>query len=241
MKYINIFICMLFVLMATGEAHAQKSVKITGQDGFPLNAMYYAGKSSGPGILLLHQCDRDGISTGYEKLAEELRSRGFHVLIPDYRTYGASLSDSFPAGEWQKSGSYMEADMEAVYQFLISQPGVDKETVGLSGASCGGRHAITLAARHKQVNAIVFVSTTVGNAALTKYHSLTHLPVRCIASRGDPYGATTRSMKSVCEASEHEASRLSLYKGKAHGTPLFEQDPSLIIDIANWFESTLKV
>ena len=104
MRRVQIGLGMLMVLLGTAEVQAQQAVKITSPDGFPLNAMYYASETSGPGVLLLHQCDRRGSLTGFETLAEELVARGFHVLIPDYRTYGESVNDALPAGAWRQAG-----------------------------------------------------------------------------------------------------------------------------------------
>ena len=46
----------------------QRTVQVISRDGFALSAEYYAPAQPGPGILLLHQCDRRGPMTGYEAL-----------------------------------------------------------------------------------------------------------------------------------------------------------------------------
>src|SRR5690242_3965299 len=61
---------------------------ITAPDGTKLAATYYAGDEPGPGILLLHQCNKDRSS--WNALAERLSRGGFHVLTMDYRGYGES-------------------------------------------------------------------------------------------------------------------------------------------------------
>lgn len=231
---------MLLLLWGTASAQAQHEAEIAAYDGFSLGALYYAAEAPGPGILLLHQCDRRGPATGFEGLAAELRRRGFHVLVLDYRTYGQSVGDAFPAGAWQRAGPHMEKDVAAAYQYLVGQPGVRADIIGLAGASCGGRHAVTLAAQQEEVKTLVFLSSLVGGAVFPKYQSLVHLPVLCITSEDDPNGRTTASMEEVCEASEHADSALLTYEGAAHGTPLLEQDPALVIRIAEWFEAHLE-
>lgn len=65
-----------------------REVRISSSDGFKLSGVFHAAKSSGPGVLLLHQCDREGMLTGYERLAELLSDCGFHVLTIDYKGQG---------------------------------------------------------------------------------------------------------------------------------------------------------
>src|SRR5262245_54158771 len=44
---------------ATGEPLTGTPVSLSAADGTKLVATYYAGDKPGPGILLLHQCNRD--------------------------------------------------------------------------------------------------------------------------------------------------------------------------------------
>ena len=231
---------LILVLLAAPQLQAQRAVKITSPDGFALHANYYRSQTPGPGVLLLHQCDREGPLSGFEGLGQALMDLGFHVLIPDYRTYGQSVDDTFSAGAWRLAGPHTANDLEAVYQFLIAQPGVDANSIGMAGASCGGRHAIRLASQHPQVKTLVFLSSQVGPGVFPTYQTLAHLPVLSIVSEEDPFGRTTATMEAVFEASAHPDSRLVLYKGNAHGTPLFAQDPSLLHSVAAWFQQQLR-
>lgn len=156
MKIVSTSIVFLFIWLSGSLVRAQTEVRISSYDDFPLNAVFHPSQQVGPGILLLHQCDRRGPHSGLEGLASGLNELGFNVIVPDYRTYGKSVGEEFPAGEWQLAGSHTDADLKFVYQFLITQRSVDSHRIGILGASCGGRYGINLAARYAEIKTIVF-------------------------------------------------------------------------------------
>ena len=76
------------VVAAGAEPPSGRKVDLKAADGTKLALTYYASERPGPGILLLHQCNRDRSS--WNALAEELATKGFHVLTLDYLGYGDS-------------------------------------------------------------------------------------------------------------------------------------------------------
>ena len=72
---------------AAPTPYAARTIDLTSPDGIALKASYLPGRP-GPGILLLHACNRDRSS--WNDLATEAAARGFHVLALDYRGYGQS-------------------------------------------------------------------------------------------------------------------------------------------------------
>ena len=233
---------LLFSSSQNIASHEGQSVRIQSHDGFILNAVYYTGGMPGPGILLLHQCDREeSAPTGYENLASMLANKRFHVLMLDFRAYGKSTSEEFMRKDWKKAHGHFGEDVEAAYNFLTAQSGVDKTQTGVAGASCGAREAIMLAARHAEVKTLVFLSGAIMGESASEYQKLTHLPVLCIVSEGDRYGSgTVQSMKDAFSQSKNENSRLLLFKGPNHGTPLFAQDSHLETTIVEWFRAHLE-
>src|SRR5262249_34125727 len=76
-------------LTARAEPESGRAVDLKASDGLKLAASYYSmSDPPGPGILLLHQCNRDRSS--WSGLASDLAGKGFHVLTMDYRGYGDS-------------------------------------------------------------------------------------------------------------------------------------------------------
>src|SRR6202043_2157097 len=72
---------------------AQRVVDLTGTDGTKLKATYFAAGKPGPGVLLLHQCNRQ--RKVWDGLAPQLAPAGTNVLTVDYRGFGESGGDSF--------------------------------------------------------------------------------------------------------------------------------------------------
>src|ERR1700746_1858115 len=62
---------------------AQRIVDLTAADGTKLKATYFAAAKPGPGVLLLHQCNRQ--RKVWDGLAQQLAAVGINVLTLDYR------------------------------------------------------------------------------------------------------------------------------------------------------------
>ncbi|MEX1140402.1 MAG: hypothetical protein WEB33_01820 [Bacteroidota bacterium] len=76
---------LLFTEVPLSAQESEREVQIVGVDGMTLRGVYHEASGPGPGIVLLHQCDRVGMTTGYEVLATRLVDQGFHVLALDAR------------------------------------------------------------------------------------------------------------------------------------------------------------
>src|ERR1700693_1796004 len=72
---------------------AERVVDLTAGDGTNLKATYFAAAKSGPGVLLLHQCNRQ--RKIWDGLAQQLAAAGINVLTVDYRGFGESGGGRF--------------------------------------------------------------------------------------------------------------------------------------------------
>lgn len=231
---------LLVALLGAGAADGLE-VTFPGDGGFLLRARYHAGPDGGPGVLLLHQCDREGPHTGYEKLAPGLAEAGVHALALDFRGYGRSVDVRFTGENWQEARTHFPADLEAALDYLESRPGIDRSRIGVVGASCGGRHAVLLAHSHGEMRALVLLSAGLGRDPEALVEPIADRPLFCSVAEEDPFGPTVESLKRAFVASGHPESRLVLYKGAAHGTPLLEGDPLLGAAITGWLRDRLGV
>jgi dienelactone hydrolase len=242
MKVTGFILILLIPLNLPAQVEARQ-VTIESADKFLLKAKYYSSGKTGPGILLLHQCDRRGPLTGYEQLAERLTREGFNVLVPDSRGFGESRDEQYQDFHSQMSliEPKVPQDVEAVYNFLSSRKEVDKTKVGLAGASCGVRQAIRLAATRPEVRALVFISGSYSPTGpiAEVYNKLTNIPVLSMYSERDRFG-TPAAMRDSFERSKNEYSKLLVYKGDGHGTPLLTQDKNLEQEIVMWFVTHLR-
>ena len=154
---------LLFVLTAApafADPAAPRTVEIAAPDGVILKATYYAPATPGPAVVLLHMCNTDRKS--WEPLGRQLSAAGIHALAFDYRGYGESAGarlDALSPQERQKLVTEKwPGDVDAALAYLVSQPGVDKATLGAAGGSCGVTHAVRLATRHPAVKSLVLLA-----------------------------------------------------------------------------------
>jgi len=84
---------LLVVFLLTLGAAAQQTplarvIDLKASDGTLLKATYFAAAKSGPGVLLLHQCNRQ--RKVWDDLAGQLTAAGINVLTFDLRDFGES-------------------------------------------------------------------------------------------------------------------------------------------------------
>jgi predicted alpha/beta hydrolase len=84
------FACAAIFLPSVSAAQlpAVRAVDLTASDGVALKASYFAAAKPGPGVLLLHQGNRD--RTAWSGLAGRLAAAGIHALTVDMRGFGES-------------------------------------------------------------------------------------------------------------------------------------------------------
>ncbi|HKD18746.1 MAG TPA: alpha/beta fold hydrolase [Thermoanaerobaculia bacterium] len=213
-------------------------VALKAADGTKLAATYYAGDKPGPGILLLHQCNRDRSS--WNGLAESLAQEGFHVLTMDYRGFGESGGKRFteltPDEATKTMNDAFPADVDVAYDYLRAQPGV-QGVMGAGGASCGVNQSIQLSRRHPEVKSLVLLSGNTDRAGRQSLHGKSS-PVLMIAAADDDDGIV--NVMSWIEASSgNPVNRFVEYKTGGHGTVMFQPHPELPGEIVAWYDATL--
>src|SRR4029453_7077176 len=102
---------------------------------------YFAAAKPGPGVLLFHQSNRT--RTSWDDVAKQLAAAGINTLTVDVR--GRARNERWPA------------DLDAAFQFLVSQPGVTRDLIGIGGAGAlGVDNSVETARRHRgEVKALV--------------------------------------------------------------------------------------
>jgi dienelactone hydrolase len=234
----------VIALLAVAAADARASVTgapvtLKAADGTKLAATYYAGDKPGPGIMLLHQCNKDRSS--WSGLAESLARQGFHVLTMDYRGFGESggkrFTDLSPEEATKTMNDLFPADVDVAYDYLRAQPGV-QGVVGAGGASCGVNQSIQLSRRHPGVKSLVLLSGNT-DAAGRKYLHGKSSPTLMIAAADDD-GGVVDFMAWIDASSGNPTNRFVEYKTGGHGTNLFQPHPELPGEIVAWYEATIS-
>lgn len=224
-------------LAASLSAEVQKKdVDIKAPDGINLKGTYFSAGRSGPAMLLLHQCNMD--RHAWDGLAEDLASNGFHVLTVDFRSFGESGgSKSTDPDERAANRKKWPADVDAAYDYLIKQNGVDRSRIAVGGASCGVTQSSDLATRHHEVRALMILSGQASDAAKEYIASDTSLAVFGAASAGDTGAA--KGIREALAESKNPKSVLKIYEGTEHGVPMFAKNAELEPMIVTWLKAQL--
>ncbi len=182
---------------------AQRIVDLTAADGTKLKATYFAAAKLGPGVLLLHQCNRQ--RKVWNGLAQQLAAVGINVLTLDYRGFGESGGDPFdklPREQMaQIQAEKWPSDFDTAFRYLASQPGVTRDTIGVGGASCGVNNSVQIARRHPEVRSLMLLS---GNTDLNGRQFLRNsatVPVFLSVADDDEFPPTVLAIEWLCTAS----------------------------------------
>lgn len=236
MKILAIAATLAFAAGLSAEVQ-KKDVDIKAPDGTDLKGTYFSSGRSGPAMLLLHQCNMD--RHAWDGLAEDLANNGFHVLTVDFRGFGESGGDKSTdpdtrAAERKK----WPADVDAAYDYLLKQNGVDRSRIAVGGASCGVTQSADLADRHHEIRALMILSGQASDAAKAHIASDSSLAVFGAASEGDTRAAT--GIREAESQSENPKSVLKIYDGTEHGVPMFAKHTELEPMIVSWLKAQLE-
>lgn len=237
----------LTLLVSTSPALAQspqagRDVALTGPDGTALKATYYASAQPGPAVLLLHMCNTTRKS--WEPLGPQLAASGIHALSVDYRGFGESGGDRYdtlpPQDAQQVINEKWPGDIDAAYDFLLAQPGVDKTRVGVAGGSCGVNQAVRVARRHPEVRSLALLAGALDLEGLAFIGEKSWLPIFAAAAADDQYDDDAPGlMRWILAMSGNPRNKFSGFRDGKHGTEIFGPHPELPKQMVAWYTDTL--
>src|SRR6266404_5811202 len=261
MKQLRIFLLSavaIFVVatFAKKTKSAGRGVDLKSSDGTILKATYFAAPKPGPGVLLFHQSNRT--RKEWADVAGQLAAAGINTLTVDSRGHGESGGQE-SHGEARKK--QWPLDLDAAFQYLISQPGVKRDVIGIGGAGViGVENSVETARRHSaEVKSLVLLSGETLREGLDFLRQASQLPDLFVVADDDEYPpivegmellyitASSPSRKFVHYSASHEAPWLwyepfDIGKVPAkggHGTEMFKVHPELPGIIVDWFVTTL--
>ena len=232
------------VARAAQKTPALRVVDLTASDGVILKATYFSAAQPGPGVLLLHQCNRQ--RKVWDELAAQLASSGLNVLTVDFRGYGESggkgpdkVSSVQEANQIVKE--LWPADVDVAFRYLQTQPSVNRGVMGAGGASCGVNQAVQLALRHSEVKSLVLLSETTDHSGRQFLHNSPNLPLFLAAADDDLNDpGVVEIMQWLYDVSPDPANKFVRYSVGGHGADMFvahQELPGMIVD---WFNATLR-
>jgi tetratricopeptide (TPR) repeat protein len=257
---ISLILGVLISAASAGATRAQqsqpprpRSVDLKASDGILLKATYFTAGKPGPGVLLFHQSNRT--RTSWDDVARQLAAAGINTLAVDDRAYGESGGSH--EGAWEKK----HADLETAFQFLISQPGVQRDVIGLAGAGSHGLiNAVETARLHPaDVKSLVMMSGETFRPGIEFLHQASQLPELFVVADTDEYPPTVEAMLWLYARASSPSRKLIRYSAAqeapwlwyetsdaskvpdtgSHGTDLFKTHPDLPGIIVQWFVTTL--
>ena len=217
----------------------QRHVDLKAADGTRLKATYYSASKPGPGVVLLHMCNSQ--RNTWASLGEQLAKQGIHAVALDYRGYGESggtpFADLTQADRQRISQSDWPGDIDAAFDYLVSQPGVDRARIGAAGGSCGVDNAIQLARRHPEVKTLVLLAGGTNAAGEQFLAQSPWMPIFASAAHDD--GRIVEVMRWLLGFSSGTGNQLKEYQTGGHGTDMFTAHKDLEPAIVAWFDRHL--
>jgi pimeloyl-ACP methyl ester carboxylesterase len=245
----------------TSQQPAGRAVELKAPDGTSLKGSYFAAAKPGPGVLLFHQSNRPRQS--WDELARQLAAAGINTLTVDNRGHGESGGsyDSWADPDRKQAREKWPADLDTAFQFLVSQPGVAHDVIGLGGAGVlGVNNAAETARRHPaQIKSLALLSGETFRDGLQFLRDSSQLPGLFVVADDDEYPPTVEAMELLYITSSSPAKKFVHYSaiqeapwlwyepvdiGKVpakggHGTDMFKPHPELPGIIVDWFVTTL--
>lgn len=229
---------LLLLASAAKSLPSPHAVDLIAPDGAKLKATYFAAGKSGPGILLLHQCNQD--RRAWDDLAQRLAASGLSVLTMDYRGFGESAGPRAdqvtPEQRAQIIAEKWPSDIDAGLQYLKSQPGTKRDIIGVGGASCGVNQSIQAARRHPEVKSLVLLS---GATDREGRQFLQKSQVPMLMSAADDDGNAVTIMQWLFDLTPNPGNRFVHYQTGGHGNEMFATRKELPGMIVDWFNTTL--
>src|SRR3984957_3220139 len=229
------------LLCVTPTLAAQRTVDLTASDGSKLKGSYFAADKPGPGVLLLHQCNRQ--RKVWDSLAQQLAAAGINVLTLDYRGFGESAGEPFDKLPPQQAGQLMAnkwpGDIDTAFQYLISQPGVTRDAIGVGGASCGVNNSIQTARRHPEVRSLVLLSGSTDLGGRNYLRSAPKTPVFFSVADDDEFPGSVEAIEWLYSLTSNPGKKFVHYATGKHGAEMFPEHPELMSAIVDWYVTTL--
>src|SRR5215831_15156656 len=247
MKQAYLLVITLLLPLVTSSARtnsAERFVDFKTADGTILKGTYFGAAKPGPGVVLFHQSNRTRKS--WDDVGHQLAAAGINALTVD--------ADPNKTRKQRWPG-----DLNAAFEFLCSQPGVNRDVIGVGGAGViGVEDSVETARLHPaEVKSLVILSADTESLEFLRQAS--QLPELFVADDNVEYPpiveamellyvtASSPSRKFVHYSASHEAPWLwyepfDIRKVPAtggHGTDMFKLHPELPGIIVDWFVTTL--
>ncbi len=223
------------------SAAGPRVVDLTASDGTALKGSFFAAAKPGPGVILLHQCNRQ--RKVWDDLAGQLAAAGINVMTLDFRGFGESggkRADTLSQPEYfAVVKDKFPGDVDKALEYLEAQPGVNRSVIGAGGASCGVNQAVQAARRHAEVKSLMLLSETTDHEGRAFLRKSPKLPIFLAAADDDEDRGVVDVMEWLRDLSADPSNQFVHYTTGGHGVVMFETHKELPGMIVDWFATTL--
>ena len=229
------------LICAAQPAPAARVIDLTAPDGVNLKATFFPSTKPGPGVLLLHQCNKQ--RKIWDELARQLAAAGINVLTLDLRGFGES--GGTPIGKMTPQEAQAQArkwpgDIDLAFQYLQAQKGVKRDDIGVGGASCGVNNSVLTAMRHPgEVKSLVLLSGSTNIAGRQFLRQASRLPILAAVADDDEFPASIETTPWIFTLSSNPGNKFLHYAKGGHGAEIFAVHPELRSAIVDWYVTTL--
>ncbi len=219
---------------------AGQAVSFPAADGFRLSADYYPPASAAgeaPFVILLHQYRSD--RTAWAPLIEPLHAAGLAILALDLRGHGDSATTESRDRVIEREPAIfreMQSDLRGAYDWIVTQPRIDRSRFAVVGASVGASVALQYAAKDRSVDAIVCLSPGLDYLGLDSAGDIAQITGRAVLmlatedERDAPY--TLRARGRDVE--------VKIYRDlRAHGTDMLGKVPHVADDVVGFLRKAV--
>jgi pimeloyl-ACP methyl ester carboxylesterase len=240
-KTLFVFLAAAFTA-ASGQVPTPRTVGLTAPDGLKLKGTFYAAAAPGPGLLLLHPCNRQ--RKVWDGLATRLTAADVNVMTVDLRGFGDSegtpIDKLTPEENTMVFNQKMPLDVETAYKFLAAQPAVTPGVLAAGGGSCGVNFSVHLAMKHPEIKALVLLSETTDVDGRNFLRAHPSLPLFLASADDDFDPGVSDLMQWLSTFSTNPSTKFVRYKSGGHAVDMFAAHPELPGMIVDWLTIAVR-
>lgn len=204
-------------LVGRGRVEAVTNTIIPGSNGSPDVRAYVAkpqGSGPFPAVIMIHEFY--GLNENITKKAEGLAEEGYLVIAPD--TFRGNSTAWVPRAIFQvitNDAGQVNQDLDAVFQWLNTQPEVDADRIATLGFCYGGRASLGYSLHNNRLAAtVIFYGSPVTDPAV-----LQSLPGPVLGIFGGADNSIPVEEVQAFEAALDQAgilNEITIYEGQPH-------------------------
>jgi len=251
-KHLIIFTATLSLFAGLAGADTVREIRLTTVDDLGLSAAYYpVSTNSAAAVILLHAYGKTKDEWGTVPIL--FQRNGIAVLTFDLRGHGDSnrrlTANGVEIVDYQKFGprdfKNMLIDVNQAYDWLTSQPGIDKHRIAIIGSSIGANLALRYAAFNDEVAGLILLSPGIfyrdvrTDDVITRYGKR---PLRIVVGRDDtfPFESSKQLITLRQQAGQSvESNELLACTGNLHGAAMLTGVTELPSVVFAWLDRTL--